>query len=274
MHATPHPATPNLVPNLTPGLGVLLRNLAALIARRFLHHPLHAALTIPLWQHFTRAALRLDRLLARLAAGKLPPPRPRANNRSGPHHRSKFPTTSGWLIRALGAEAAIYAAQIEALLADPEAADLLACTAVRRTLAPIRRMLGIAPARPRRPVAAASVPPHEAPPRPAPIPPHPIPRPAAQAPAPPLVAPAAPAALRLIRPHPSQSPALPNAPLRAPSPRARSLPPRSTHQNNKRKKVFWFFFPKKNKPYAYSAYSAYSACDPCRARTPRICAIA
>ena len=180
MHAQPLPATPNLAPSIGgSSLGGILRNLAALIACRFLHHPLHAALTIPLWQHLTRAALRLDRLLARLAAGKLPPPRPRPGNRSGRHHKPIFPTTSAWLIRALGAEAAIYAAQMEALLAQPEAADLLACTAARRALAPIRRMLGLAPARPRRPAAAASPqpapapPPQKAPPRPDPIPPHP-----------------------------------------------------------------------------------------------------
>ena len=117
MHAQPFPATPNLAPNLATGLGVILRNLAALIARRFPHHPLHAALTIPLWQHLTRAALRLDRLLARFAAGLIAPPRPRASNHSGPRHRSPFPTTNAWLIRALGPEAAAYAAQLESLLA-------------------------------------------------------------------------------------------------------------------------------------------------------------
>ena len=174
MHAQPRPATPNPTPSVgVAGFGVILRNLAALIARRFLHDPLHAALIIPLWQHLTRAALRLDRLRARLAAGPLPPPRPRATNHSGPHRRSPFPTTSAWLIRALGAEAAACAAQIEALLADPAAADLLACTAARRTLAPIRRMLGLPPANPPRPITQASdapAPPRRAPPRPAPIP--------------------------------------------------------------------------------------------------------
>ena len=177
MNAQPLPATPNLAPSFGgTGISGILRNLAALVARRFLHHPLHAALTIPLWQHLTRAALRLDRLLAHLAAGKPPLPRPRASTPSGPHHRSKFPTTNGWLIRALGAEAAIYAAQLEALLADPEAADLLTNTAARRTLAPIRRMLGLTPARPRRPATGAPeqpAPPPQAPPRPAPVPPHP-----------------------------------------------------------------------------------------------------
>ena len=163
-------ATPTLAPNLAPGLGVILRNLAALVAHRFLRHPLHAALTIPLWQHLTRAALRLDRLLLRLAAGPLPPPSPRARRHSGPHRKPLFPTARAWLIRALGAEAAACAAQLEALLADPAAADLLASTAGRRTLAPIRRMLGLTQPRKRRPAPVATAP---APPPPDPIPHHP-----------------------------------------------------------------------------------------------------
>ena len=187
MHAQPRPATPNPAPSLgVAGFGGILRDLAALIARRFLHDPRLAVLIIPLWQHLTRAASRLDRLRARLAAGPIPPPRPRATNHSGPKRKSPFPTTSAWLIRALGPEAAAYAAQLASLLADSAAADLLACTAARRTLAPIRRMLGIPPARPPRPItpasaAPASLPPrHRPPPRPDPIPHHPTidPRPA------------------------------------------------------------------------------------------------
>ncbi len=180
MHATPPPVPPNLAPTFGVGsIGVILRNLAAVIARRFLNDPRLAALIIPLWRHLTRAAARLDRLIARLAAGPLPPPRPRASNHSGPRHRSPFPTTSAWLIRALGAEAAACAAQLQALLADPAAADLLACTAARRTLAPIRRMLGLPPANPPRPITPASAaplspaPPRRPPPRPDPIPHHP-----------------------------------------------------------------------------------------------------
>ena len=152
---------------ITPTLGVILRSLAALVARRFPRDPRHAALIIPLWRHLTRAALRLDALLARLAAGPLPPPKPRTPHQGGPHRKPQFPTTNAWLIRALGAEAAAHAAQLNALLAAPEAADLLACPAARRTLAPIRRMLGLVEPRkrPRRAAAAAPVapPPRETP---------------------------------------------------------------------------------------------------------------
>ena len=178
MNPLPLPVPPTLAPgNNGTGIGVILRNLAALIARRFLRDPFHAALILPLWQHLTRAAHRLDSLLARLAAGPLPPPRPRASNHSGPRRKSPFPVTRGWLIHALGAEAAAYASQLEAQLADPAAADLLSSVAGRRILAPIRRMLGISPApRPITPATApASVaptppaPPRQAPPRPEPI---------------------------------------------------------------------------------------------------------
>ena len=197
MHVQTLPATPNPAPSVgVPSLGGILRDLAALIARRFLHDPRLAVLIIPLWQHLTRAASRLDRLRARLAAGPIPPPRPRTTNHSGPKRKSPFPTTSAWLIRALGPEAAAYAAQLASLLANSAAADLLACTAARRTLAPIRRMLGIPPAHKPRPITPASAalaslpplpsapppsaPPRRPPPRPAPIPHHPTidPRPA------------------------------------------------------------------------------------------------
>ena len=156
--ATPNPAAP---------LGVILRSLAALIARRFLNHPRHAVFILPLWRHFTRAAGRLETLFARLAAGPLPPPRPRTPHPGGPHRQPEFPTSRAWLIRALGAEAAVHAAQLEAQLARPEAAGLLANPAAARILAPIRRMLGLLPPRQRKPR-----PPVSKAPKPPPIPPH------------------------------------------------------------------------------------------------------
>jgi hypothetical protein len=164
MNAQPLPATPNLAANL----GIILRDLAAIIARRLLRHPLHAILIIPLCQHIARTTRRLENLLARLAAGPLPPPRPRVNPHSGPRHKSPFPAKSAWLVGILGHEAAACASRLEALLAGPAAAELLACTAGRRALAPIRRMLGLTPRCPRRPARPAS----PAPAGPPPVPPH------------------------------------------------------------------------------------------------------
>ena len=159
-------------PDFAARLGVILAALAALIARRFLRDPFHAALIVPLWRHLTRATRRLDRVFARLAAGLSPRPRAASPHPGGPHSKSAFPTRRGWLVATLGSEAAAYASQIEFLLAEPEAAEVLAGSlAARRILAPIRHMLGYAPPRPRRPrVRARPQPP------PAPVaPPRPIP---------------------------------------------------------------------------------------------------
>jgi len=147
-------ASPTLsrAPDFAARLGVILAGLAALVARRFLRDPFHAALIVPLWTHVTRAARRLDRAFARLAAGILPRPRAASPHSGGPHSKPVFPTRRGWLVAALGSEAAAYASQLKFLLAEPEAADALANSlAARRTLAPIRRMLGLVAPRPRRP---------------------------------------------------------------------------------------------------------------------------
>ena len=146
MHASPTLSAPDFARRLA---GILLA-LAALIARRFLRDPFRAPLILPLWTHLTRAARRLNGAFARLTAAL--PPRPRHAHPSGPHRRPVLPTRRGWLVAALGPEAAAYASQIESLLAEPAAADALARSlAARRTLAPIRRMLGLVAPRPRRP---------------------------------------------------------------------------------------------------------------------------
>ena len=82
------------------------------------------------------------------------PSRPRAAkpHSGGPYRRPVFPTRPAWLVAALGPEAAAYASQIKSLLAEPDAAAALARSlAARRTLAPIRRMLGLAAPRRRQP---------------------------------------------------------------------------------------------------------------------------
>jgi len=148
------PASPTLplAPDFAHRLGAILAGLAALIARSFLRDPFRAPLILPLWTHLNRAARRLESAFARLAAGLSSRPRAAKPRASGPHHRHAFPTRRGWLAAALGPEAAAYASQIESLLAEPAAADALARSlAARRTLAPIRRMLGLAAPRPRRP---------------------------------------------------------------------------------------------------------------------------
>jgi hypothetical protein len=142
--ATPTPAPIQaFAPDLARRVGFILATLAALIARRFLRQPRLAALIIPLWTRINRAARRFERLMGRLAAGRLP--KPRTSGHGGSHRSADaLPTGRGWLVAALGPEAAACATQLQALLAEPAAAELLALApTAQRILRPIARMLAI-----------------------------------------------------------------------------------------------------------------------------------
>ena len=144
--------------------GLILAALAALVARRLLREPHLSTLIVPLWTRLNRAARRCERLMARLAAGRLP--QPRRPGRGGPHRPGDtLPRGRGWLVRALGHEAAAYAAQLESLLAEPGAAELLALApSAGRIVRPIARMLGVgAGTRRRRAARAPQAPPPGAP---------------------------------------------------------------------------------------------------------------
>jgi hypothetical protein len=164
--------TLSCAPDFARRLGVILACLVALIAQRFLRDPFHVALNVPLGTFIKLAAQRLDLAFTRFAAGILPRPRAARPHAGGPHAKRVFPTRRGWLIAALGSEAAAYASQIASLLAEPAAADALARSlAARRTLAPIRRMLGLVAPRTRRPrVRVRPLPPPAPAPRPTPPP--------------------------------------------------------------------------------------------------------
>jgi hypothetical protein len=166
MSAAPPVPVQAFAPDFARRLGIILAGLAALIARRFLASPRLAVLIIPLWTRLNRAARRFARLMACLAAGRLPPLR--APHPGGPRGARVLPGGRLWLVRALGSEAAAYVSQLENLLAEPAAAGLLAeIPAARRIVLPLGRLLGLgAPAPARRPRA-----PRPARPRPPPIPP-------------------------------------------------------------------------------------------------------
>ncbi|MDR3378704.1 MAG: hypothetical protein P4M10_08475 [Verrucomicrobiae bacterium] len=147
MSAAPLPAPISaFAPAFSRRLAHILSTLAAIVARRFLRHPGLIPLIVPLWTRLTRTAHRVERLMASLAAGRLP--RPRRSGPSTPHRIAPasngvaLPAGPGWLVRVLGSEAAICASQLESLLAEPEAAGLLArVPTVARILRPIARMI-------------------------------------------------------------------------------------------------------------------------------------
>ena len=126
-------------------LGLIVAGLAALIARRFLRDPKFGALVGPLWSWLNRSVQRFGR--ARSVAVPMLPLAARARapmvgvDRAA---RVRFPAGRGWLVKALGWEAAGYGSQLQTLLAEPEMVALLAALpAVGRVLRPLGRMLGV-----------------------------------------------------------------------------------------------------------------------------------
>ncbi len=139
------PLSPNLrahAPTFALRLGAILRALATLIAARFIRTPRLIPLILPLWRSFTRKARHVERLMACLAAGRLPrPSAPRPHRTSPP---SLLPQTRGLLLTTLKHEAGVYRAQLEVLLAHPETAALLAAApAMAALLRPICRLLAL-----------------------------------------------------------------------------------------------------------------------------------
>ena len=128
-------------------LGLIVAGLAALIARRFLRDPKFAALVGPLWSWLNRSVQRFGRVRSvAVPARPLAARRPVvAVERSVPVRvRVRLPGGRGWLVKALGWEAAGYGSQLQTLLAEPEMVALLAALpAVGRVLRPLGRMLGV-----------------------------------------------------------------------------------------------------------------------------------
>ncbi len=178
MEPAPLPAPVRaFAPEFAGRFGRILGLLAKLVAAGFLRNPRLVLPIIPLWTRLNRAARRCERLMAHLAAGHLPKPRkPRAPSSvspgpSGPPPSGPaLPTGRGWLVRELGSEATCYGSQMQSLLAEPAAVELLRLApTANRIVNPILRMLGIGPYAPRqRPVRPAPAPLPVAVPPPAP----------------------------------------------------------------------------------------------------------
>jgi hypothetical protein len=112
-----------------------------------------APLVMLLWTRLARLTARFDALVARLTAGHPAAParqrtRPAstAPARKAPAAGLRLPRGQAWLIRLLPGEAACFGGQLQALLADPQMAALLAAAPeAGRILRPLCRLLAIAP---------------------------------------------------------------------------------------------------------------------------------
>ena len=158
----PAPITAELsatAPEMVRRLGLIVAGLAALIARRFLRDPKFGALVGPLWSWLNRSVQRFARLRAVVRVAVRPMPRTRVRRVGTPPVR--LPGGQGWLVKALGWEAAGYGCQLTALLAEPEMLALMqALPGVGRVLRPLCRMLLMAK------VAVLALPARERPKRP------------------------------------------------------------------------------------------------------------
>ena len=148
---------PAAAPELARRLGGIVAAVAALVARRFLREPKLVALILPLWGWLGRSARRFERVVTRkvvvraavVPASVAPVSIARAviaQAGETRRPRGRLPSGQGWLVRALGYEAAGYGSQLAALLAEPEMQVLLAAVpGAGRVLRPLCRMLGVVP---------------------------------------------------------------------------------------------------------------------------------
>ena len=149
--SAPHPAL-HPASEFARHADVILNSILLLIAASF---RILGARTVPLWNRVSRTRQRLIRLLAHLAAGRLPRPHiPRAPTALPHAARERDPLTALppprlpranlLLIKLLGYHAAGYASQLQHLLDQPGmAAALAAAPGAARTLRPLCRILGV-----------------------------------------------------------------------------------------------------------------------------------
>ena len=145
-HTSPHaPVLKVLAPEMARRVGMILDNLKALIAARFLRIPFLLPLLMPLWKRLNRIQRRLQRAMELhgvVRKARARQPTRMRDTAIAPLPQLQLPRRFGWLIAALGWEAAGYGSHLEHLLAQPDVAAMLAaCPGARRVLRPVAHML-------------------------------------------------------------------------------------------------------------------------------------
>ncbi len=144
------PTTPlAAVPELVRRLGLMMVGLAAVVAMRFLRMPGQGVTTAAWWGRLQKVARRFAAAVRRRKVVRVPavtgaPDTGAARVAAVRRVGVRLPQGHGWLVRALGYEAAAYRSQLEALLAEPEMQAVLTLVpGAGRVLRPICRMLGV-----------------------------------------------------------------------------------------------------------------------------------
>ena len=148
---SPAPLTPDLralAPGFAARFAIIMLGLAKIMAIRFDRHPRFKPLAFIIWNRFVSTHRRFTAIMTRLAAGRTPRRDPRQDrvraNTSTSATQPKIPNTNAWLGIELKHEAATWRARLEALLAEPGMAELLAAEpALNLILNPIRIALGM-----------------------------------------------------------------------------------------------------------------------------------
>jgi hypothetical protein len=153
---TPSDALRIAAPELARQVGLVLGGLCTAIVKGTAGQTLLRALIDLAWLRVNRTRHRLERLLARVAAGWLPrlaapraapadPAAPRRTRVCAPA-LGRLPRARAWLVRVAGYHAAGSGSQLEHLLTDPAMAEFLAAVpSAARMLRPLCRTLGISP---------------------------------------------------------------------------------------------------------------------------------
>ena len=144
MNGTAIPAELRLqAPALAARLALVLVRLAALVAHALLRNPRLAPMIPRLATYINRTAQRFTALAARVEAGTPSRPRrPRPGQKARP--RKGLPRGHGWLIRAIGYQAAGVGVELQHILIQPGVAAFFAATpAASRLLRPLAHMLAV-----------------------------------------------------------------------------------------------------------------------------------
>ena len=129
----------------------ILTNLQTVIAAKAARERALTVLLVALWGRIARMRTRLERLIARWRAGKLPKARaPRVAGERVSVARGAariiFPSSSGWLLRKLGYQVAPFGPQLAQLLTEAEWREFLAAAPqAARIFRPLLRMLTVDP---------------------------------------------------------------------------------------------------------------------------------